>query len=83
MSSFDPEGSSFKTEDISRPILSEDRRFRPVDIKVGPDGAIYVADFYEPQISHREHFAGQIDRSNGRVVRLKAKGSERRCRPSI
>jgi len=76
MSSFDPEGSSFKTEDINRPILSEDRRFRPVDIKVGPDGAIYVADFYEPQISHREHFAGQIDRSNGRVVRLKAKDSE-------
>jgi putative membrane-bound dehydrogenase-like protein len=73
MSSFEPEGSSFKTKDLSRPILSSDRRFRPVDIKVGPDGAIYVADFYEPQISHREHFAGQIDKTNGRIVRLKGK----------
>lgn len=75
MSEFEPEGSSFKTEDINRPVLSDDRRFRPVDIKLGPDGAIYVADFYEPQISHREHFAGQIDRSNGRVFRLKGKNA--------
>ncbi|HSG71278.1 MAG TPA: PVC-type heme-binding CxxCH protein, partial [Planctomycetaceae bacterium] len=73
-SNFQPLGSSFQTEDINRPITSTDRRFRPVDIKLGPDGAIYVADLYEPQISHREHFAGQIDKRNGRVYRLKARG---------
>ena len=27
-------------------LASTDERFRPVDIKVGPDGALYVVDFY-------------------------------------
>ena len=70
------EGSSFQTEDLDRPVISDDSRFRPVDIKVGPDGAIYFADFYEPQISHREHFAGQVEKDNGRIYRLGAKDSK-------
>ena len=71
-----PDGSSFKTKDLDRPVISDDSRFRPVDIKVGPDGAIYFADFYEPQISHREHFAGQVEKNNGRIYRLGVKGSK-------
>lgn len=70
-----PDGSSYKTEDLDRPVISDDSRFRPVDIKVGPDGAIYIADFYEPQISHREHFSGQVEKDNGRIYRLGRKGS--------
>jgi putative membrane-bound dehydrogenase-like protein len=72
-SEIDADGSTFRTKDINRVIKTSDRRFRPVDIKVGPDGAIYVADMYEPQISHREHFSGQIDKSDGRIYRLVAK----------
>ena len=71
-----PDTSTFATKDLNRPILTDDKWFRPVDIKVGPDGAIYVADMYEPQISHREHFSGQIDKSNGRIYRLQASGAE-------
>ncbi|TXT35469.1 MAG: membrane-bound dehydrogenase domain-containing protein [Planctomycetota bacterium] len=52
---------------------STDKRFRPVDIKAGPDGAIYVADMYEPQIAHHQHFQGLIDKDNGRIYRLSAK----------
>ncbi|MCH8829489.1 MAG: c-type cytochrome, partial [Planctomycetes bacterium] len=74
-SEFLADRSSFRTIDINRPIATDDRRFRPVDIKVGPDGAIYVADFYEPQISHREHFSGQIDKTSGRIYRLRSKAS--------
>ncbi|HUG94313.1 MAG TPA: PVC-type heme-binding CxxCH protein, partial [Planctomycetaceae bacterium] len=76
MSEFEPDRSSFKTRDLDRVIQSTDPQFRPVEIKTGPDGAMYVADFYEPQISHREHFSGQIDKSNGRVYRLQAKGAK-------
>ena len=71
-SDFSSLGSTFETKDVGHPVTTTDRQFRPVDIKVGPDGSIYFADFYEPQISHREHFSGQIDKSNGRVYRLRA-----------
>ncbi|REK22572.1 MAG: dehydrogenase [Planctomycetota bacterium] len=78
-----PDTSTFATRDINRPILTDDKWFRPVDIKAGPDGAIYVADMYEPQISHREHFSGQIDKSNGRIYRLQAKGAEPHVVPDL
>jgi putative membrane-bound dehydrogenase-like protein len=71
--------STFATKDIDRVIKTTDKWFRPVDIKAGPDGGIYVADLYEPQISHREHFSGQIDKSNGRIYRLQAKGAKPRA----
>lgn len=71
-----PDTSTFATKDINRPMLTEDPWFRPVEIKVGPDGGIYVADMYEPQISHREHFSGQIDKTNGRIYRLQGTETE-------
>lgn len=68
--------STFQTEDINRVIRTSDKWFRPVEIKAGPDGGIYVADMYEPQISHREHFSGQIDKSTGRIWKLAGKGAK-------
>ena len=65
-----PYGSSFRTEDESRPLISDDDWFRPVDIKAGPDGAVYVADWYDGQVNHYRNHEGQIDPSNGRVYRL-------------
>lgn len=62
--------SSFQTKDLGYTITSTDKRFRPVEIKTGPDGAIYVADMYEPQIAHRQHFQGIIDKDNGRIYRI-------------
>jgi len=71
-----PDQSSFKTRDLGHVVTSEDRWFRPVDIKVGPDGAIYICDFYEQQVSHVRNEEGKIDPSNGRIYRLKAKGAK-------
>lgn len=62
--------SSFQTEDIERVLKTDDPWFRPVDIKTGPDGDIYVADLYEQRIDHSSHYAGRIDRTSGRVYRL-------------
>jgi putative heme-binding domain-containing protein len=63
-------GSSFRTIEEEPLVVSEDGWFRPVDLKVGPDGAIYVADFYENRISHVDP-RDNWDRSNGRLWRIR------------
>jgi putative membrane-bound dehydrogenase-like protein len=72
------DGSSFKTKDLGRPVATSDSWFRPVNLTTGPDGAIYFCDFYEPKISHRDHFAGTISKDTGRIYRLQAKGATHR-----
>ncbi len=50
--------------------------FRPVDVKMGPDGAIYIADWYNPIIQHGEvDFRDpRRDHEHGRIWRITAKG---------
>ena len=83
LSQIDRDGSSFKTKDIGFADESSDSWFRPVDIKAGPDGAIYVADMYEGQIAHLLHHDGKIDKTNGRIYRIKARRGPRRSSHSI
>jgi putative heme-binding domain-containing protein len=75
-SDIEPDGSTFKTFDLGYPVTTSDQWFRPVDIKVGPDGAIYLADWYDEQVNHYRNHEGHIDKSNGRIYRLKAKGAK-------
>ena len=65
--------SSFKTRDVNRPVKTEDQWFRPVNIELGPGGAIYVADFHEQRIDHSSHYAGRVARGTGRIYRLVGK----------
>src|SRR5262245_42848108 len=64
--------SSFRTEDTDAVVLSNSRWFRPVDTRVGPDGAVYIADWFDIRLSHLSSRANW-DKSNGRIYRLKAK----------
>ncbi|MCW5558040.1 MAG: ThuA domain-containing protein, partial [Verrucomicrobiae bacterium] len=73
MSEITPDGSTFRTRDLGHPVKSSDTWFRPVDIKLGPDGALYIADWYDRQVNHYRNHEGQIDQSNGRVYRLRAR----------
>lgn len=73
---FEPFGSSFRTSDISRPVRSDDDWFRPVDIKLGPDGAIYLCDWYDGQVGHYLNHEGNIDPRNGRIYRLHANDAQ-------
>ncbi|WP_353723165.1 c-type cytochrome [Dyadobacter sp. 676] len=59
-------------------LVSKDPWFRPVDIKVGPDGALYIADFYNRIIGHYEvalNHPGR-DRVSGRIWKVTYKGAE-------
>src|SRR5258706_3007898 len=58
-------------------LKSEDPWFRPVDLQLGPDGAIYVADFYNRIIGHYEvplDHPGR-DRERGRIWRIVYRGA--------
>jgi len=75
MSDVQPDRSSFKTRDVGLALESSDTWFRPVDIQAGPDGCVYVADFYEQRIDHASHYQGRVHKESGRIYRLSAKGS--------
>jgi putative heme-binding domain-containing protein len=53
-------------------VVSADPWFRPVDLRLGPEGALYVADFYNRIIGHYEvplDHPGR-DRERGRIWRI-------------
>jgi putative membrane-bound dehydrogenase-like protein len=78
-----PDRSSIATRDVGVPLASADPWFRPVDIQLGPDGTIYVADFYEQRIDHASHYQGRIDRDHGRVWRLGAAADPPHALPDL
>ena len=59
--------------------------FRPIDIKMGPDGAIYIADWYNPIIQHGEvDFRDpRRDHTRGRIWRVTAKGRPLVAKPDL
>ena len=71
-------GSSPKAVEQPDFVVSDDPWFRPVDIELGPDGALYVADFYNRIIGHYEvplAHPGR-DRERGRIWRIVYKGKD-------
>jgi putative heme-binding domain-containing protein len=75
LSRFESKGSTFKNIDERKIIETNDHWFRPVNIKAGPDGAIYIADWYDSRLSHVDP-RDTWHKSSGRIYRLRAKGSK-------
>ncbi len=65
--------------------LYDQRRswFRPVDIQLGADGALYVADFYNKIIGHYEVRLDhpERDRTSGRIWRIVYRGNDATSKP--
>jgi len=55
-------------------LLANDTWFAPTDITLGPDGAVYVADWHDARMAHPDPDAAW-DRSNGRIYRIAARGT--------
>lgn len=65
-------GSSLGATEVEPIVFSSDPNFRPGDIEVGPDGAIYFTDWQNPIIGHMQHNLRDPsrDHDHGRVYRV-------------
>ena len=80
-------GSSKTAREEADFVTTTDPWFRPVDLQLGPDGALYVADFYNRIIGHYEvplQHPGR-DRERGRIWKISyvGEGKEARKLPDL
>jgi putative heme-binding domain-containing protein len=65
----EPYGSSFKSHNGGELLLANDTWFAPSDVCLGPDGCVYVADWFDARTAHPDPDA-EWDRTNGRIYRI-------------
>jgi putative heme-binding domain-containing protein len=66
------DGASFSATEVDPVVFSSDPNFRPVDMEMGPDGALYFIDWQNPIIGHMQHNLRDPsrDQEHGRVYRV-------------
>ena len=69
-------GASFTATELEPILSSSDPSFRPADLEIGPDGALYFTDWHNPIIGHMQHNLRDPsrDRTHGRVYRVTYEG---------
>ncbi|MFN0006686.1 MAG: PVC-type heme-binding CxxCH protein [Planctomycetota bacterium] len=70
------EDSGFGAVERDPIVHSSNANFRPVDLEVGPDGALYFLDWHNPLIGHMQHHLRDPsrDQKHGRVYRVTCRG---------
>ncbi len=66
------DGSGFAGAAVEPLLRSSDPNFRPVALQFGPDGALYVVDWFNPLIGHMQHSLRDPNRdhTHGRIWRI-------------
>ncbi len=66
------QGSGYVTKEMPDIIRTTTSTFRPIDLRMGPDGALYIADWSNPIIQHGEvDFRDpRRDKAHGRIWRI-------------
>ena len=79
------DGSGFSAEELDPIVSSSDLNFRPSDIEVGPDGALYFLDWHNALIGHLQHHIRDPsrDHEHGRIYRVSVPGRPLLERPPI
>ena len=66
-----PEGAGYSAK-VEATVASADPWFRPSDVCVAPDGAVFISDWYDPGVGgHRV-----VDLKRGRIYRLAPAGNK-------
>ena len=75
--SISDQSAGYVTQALDDVLRTESVNFRPIDVKIGPDGALYVADWSNPIINHGEvDFRDpRRDREHGRIWKITKKDS--------
>lgn len=63
------DGSTFKSTHGGDLLIANDTWHRPVDLMTGPDGSVYVADWYDKRAAHLDPL-DTWDKTNGRVFKI-------------
>jgi len=79
------EDGSVSAEHLPDFFTSEDDWFRPVNMEFGPDGCLYVADWYNKIVSHNEVATSDPsrDKTHGRIWRICHKSQKPREIPNF
>ncbi|MBX7166306.1 MAG: c-type cytochrome [Pirellulales bacterium] len=67
-------GSTFSAHFAGTLVEANDPWCAPCDLTVGPDGAVYFADWHDARTAHPDPDA-EWDRTNGRVYRVRFRGA--------
>ena len=69
-------GADIYAEEVEPILVSADPNFRPSDVEVGGDGALYVSDWSNTLIGHMQHNMRDPNRDHehGRIYRVTYKG---------
>ncbi len=59
-------------------VRKDDPWFCPVYVDAGPDGALYVCDWYDKQCNHFRHSEGNLSAEDGRIFRIRDRLSQPR-----
>ena len=68
-------GSTVQARQVGDLLRSNDTWFAPSDLTLGPDGALYVADWHDRRTAHPDPDA-EWDRTNGRIYAVTARGAK-------
>ena len=74
-----PKGSGFVASHGPDFLLANDAWARFINLRYGPDGNVYLIDWYDKQACH----TGDVniwDRSNGRIYKISYRGTKTRRR---